>query len=186
MRPPTLRPAAELAANKPHGVRVRYMAGCRCVPCRAANARYETARLRARAKGRSNRIVSAERAVSHLRALSRAGVGRRRVARLSGLPESKLCKLLGGQQRNIREQTERRILAVTKADKAPGATVPAARTHRRIAALLEEGYTRARLAVMLGSRTPKLQLGRAWITRATEARIATLYRRAKGLDAEAP
>lgn len=40
-----------LAASKPHGVRLRYMAGCRCLKCRMANSNYETMRARARKAG---------------------------------------------------------------------------------------------------------------------------------------
>ncbi len=32
-----LRPIGELARNRPHGDRLRYMAGCRCPACRGAN-----------------------------------------------------------------------------------------------------------------------------------------------------
>lgn len=35
-----------------HGLRASYLAGCRCTPCRAANARYEEARRKAHAAGR--------------------------------------------------------------------------------------------------------------------------------------
>lgn len=46
-----LRSAAELAAGKPCGTRVRYYAGCRCKPCRKANSLYEAERAAAKARG---------------------------------------------------------------------------------------------------------------------------------------
>ena len=43
-----MKPVTELARQRPHGDRLRYMAGCRCPACRGANSAYE--RLRARAR----------------------------------------------------------------------------------------------------------------------------------------
>lgn len=40
-RPSDLPSAEQLAAYKPHGHKMRYMAGCRCWRCRAGNAAYE-------------------------------------------------------------------------------------------------------------------------------------------------
>lgn len=54
MRPPSLAPAHVLAATKQHGTRIRYMGGCRCLPCRAANSRYECERQARRNLGLAN------------------------------------------------------------------------------------------------------------------------------------
>ena len=40
----SLRSAAVLSIDKPHGTRLKYMGGCKCMLCRAANSRYETER----------------------------------------------------------------------------------------------------------------------------------------------
>lgn len=71
-----LRPVAELAADRPHGDRLRYMAGCRCKECRAANTAYETQRALARKAGDWNGVVSAARARSHIAVLSAAPTSR--------------------------------------------------------------------------------------------------------------
>lgn len=57
-----LRPIEELAADKPHGTRLRYIAGCKCTPCRRANSDYERQRRAARAAGDWNGLVPADRA----------------------------------------------------------------------------------------------------------------------------
>lgn len=54
-----LKPVAELAEQRSHGDRLKYLAGCRCVPCRAANSRYEVARAAARKAGDWNGLVPA-------------------------------------------------------------------------------------------------------------------------------
>lgn len=56
-----LKPIAQLAANRDHGDRVRYLAGCRCTDCRRANSAYESARQKARAAGDWNGFVLATR-----------------------------------------------------------------------------------------------------------------------------
>ena len=60
-----LKPASELAAKRPHGDRLRYVAGCRCDLCRKANSTYERERQKARAAGDWNGIVDAAKARQH-------------------------------------------------------------------------------------------------------------------------
>jgi len=72
------------SARQPHGTRARYAGGCRCLPCRAANSRYECARFRARREGDSRGIVDAAKARQHIDELSALGVGRRTIAEASG------------------------------------------------------------------------------------------------------
>lgn len=170
-----LRPAAELSAASPHGDRLRYIAGCRCHECRAANARYESARQRARRSGDWNGIVPADRARSHLVKLSKAGIGRRAVAAASDVALTVLLDVRTGRKRRIRARTERLILAVGKPQMSDHAVVDARRTHRLIAELLTEGYTMAFLAARLGYRHPALQFGER-ITVRNAARVERLHR----------
>src|SRR5260370_12030990 len=83
-----LRSAVELAADKSHGTRLKYMGGCKCIPCRAANSRYEVERSAARKAGDWNGIVDADRARTHIRKLSKAGVGYKPVADAPGVARS--------------------------------------------------------------------------------------------------
>ncbi|EQD38297.1 hypothetical protein B2A_11520, partial [mine drainage metagenome] len=149
-----LRPVAELAERRPHGDRLRYMAGCRCLPCRCANARYEQQRLAARRRGEWNGLVPAGPVRAHLRKLSAAGVGYKTAADAASVARSGVEKIVLGQRRKIRAQTAKRLLAVTPAARADHSTVPAGRTWRLINQLLEEGFSKARLARELGMRTP--------------------------------
>ncbi len=171
-----LRPIAELAAERPHGDRLRYLAGCRCADCRAANARYERERIAARRAGDWNGIVPADRARAHLRKLSRAGVGRRAVAAASDVAETVLQDIRTGRKKRIRARTERLILAVGKAQASDRALTSARRTHQLIAELLEEGYTEAFLAARMGYRNRYLQFGAETVTVRTAARVARIHR----------
>ena len=67
-----------------HGTRRQYRQGCHCLPCRAANARYEQERARDKAKGipRLGTLISAKEArkriqqltVEHVPVASRLGL----------------------------------------------------------------------------------------------------------------
>lgn len=172
-----LRPVADLAADRPHGTRLRYIAGCKCFQCRRANSDYERERQKARAAGDWNGLVDAERARKHLRKLSRLGVGRRMVRAASDVADTVLQDIRAGRKRRIRARTERRILAVTAACRGDAALVPAAETWHRIEWLLEEGFTKARIALELGAKRPALQLRKDWVTARTAAKVEILYRR---------
>jgi hypothetical protein len=172
-----LRPVAELAADRPHGHRLRYLAGCRCFHCRRANSDYERGRAAARAAGDWNGIVDAAPARRHILALSRRGVGRRMVAAASDVGLSVIADIRTGRKMRIRARTERRILAVTPACRGDAALVPAKRTWERIAWLLDEGFTKSRIALELGRKTRALQLNREWVTARNAAAVEALVRR---------
>jgi len=172
-----MKPLEVLAAAKPHGTRLKYLGGCRCLPCRAANARYESHRIRARRAGDWNGLISAGRARRHLLALSRSGVGRRTVAEISGVPQSIVHQIKLGRRRRIRARTERRIFLVNSRAMNQARLVPAHRTWRMIARLLDEGFSKAEIARRLGYRTAALQLRRTHITARTALRIERFYRR---------
>lgn len=106
-----LRPAAELAADKPHGTRLRYIGGCKCFQCRRANSDYERDRKAARLAGDWNGFVPADRARAHLMSLSRSGVGKRAVQAASDVCMTVLQDIRTGKKAQIRARTERRILA---------------------------------------------------------------------------
>lgn len=178
-RPATLRDAAALARGKPHGVRIKYMGGCRCLPCRSANGRYETERSRRRKRGEHGRIVSAAKAREKLRRLSRAGLGYKRAADVAGVARSIAGAIVRGERPRIRATTERKILRVTARQKAPHAIVDATATWTRIRWMLEHGARKAWIARALGCKTPALQLGRHRIVRRHEQAVLQLWHSAR-------
>lgn len=178
-RPPTiasLRPVAELASDRPHGVRLRYMAGCRCDPCRRANTAYETERAKARKQGDWNGIVSADRARAHLKALSRNGIGRRAVQAATDIADTVLSEIIAGRKTHIRARTERLILGVTKQQAADRALISSRRSQQLIRELLDEEYTEAFLAKRLGYKNRYLQFHGPRITVRNAERIKRLHK----------
>jgi hypothetical protein len=172
MKPHDLPTADRLAC----ATRAKYMAGCRCLPCRAANSRYECERAVARKAGDWNGLVPAVVARAHLVKLSRRGVGRRAVAAASDVSHTILQDIRSGKKTQIRQRTERRILAVTADALSDRALVPAGRTHALIANLLDEGFTKKEIARRLGYLSPALQLNRTTITAKNAARVERFYR----------
>lgn len=172
-----LRPAAELAASRPHGDRLRYMAGCKCFHCRRANSDYERARQAARAAGDWNGLVSADRARAHLIKLSRAGIGRYAIGAATDIRPQTINDIRTGVKRQIRARTERKILAVTADVRADGSLVPAARVWKLIRELLAEGYTKRALAKKLGYKAPAIQFRKDFVTARSEQRVIALHSR---------
>lgn len=171
-----LRPAKELAATRPHGDRLRYMAGCRCTPCRAANSAYETERAKARRRGEWNGLVPAEKARLHLLRLTEAGIGRDTVADITGLCVTTISEIRTGRQKNLRALNEKAILAISPDDVVNDAQlIPARETWTRIRWLIREGFSKAEIARRLGYKTPNLQLNKHRIMAKTAMRIEKLY-----------
>jgi hypothetical protein len=176
-----LKPVAELAADRGHGDRLRYRAGCRCFSCRRANTAYEAARKLARASGEGNGIVPAAKARAHLKALSAQGVGRRSVRAACDVANTVLADIVSGRKTNIRAATERAILAVTAAAAGDGALVPAKATWKMLDQLIADGYTRTYLATKLGSKSkvPALQLKRDFVTVRSAYLVERLFEQLK-------
>lgn len=172
-----LRPIRELAADRDHGDRLRYMAGCHCFRCRRANSAYEAARKIARAAGEGNGIVPAAKARAYLKALSSQGVGRRSVSAASDVSATVLSEIIAGRKTNIRAATERAILAVTADAAGDRALVSAKGTWKLLDQLLEDGYTKSELAQRLGSKSkiPALQLKRDFVTVRNAYLVARLF-----------
>lgn len=176
MRPPDMTSLAVLAERHPHGTRIRYMTGCRCVPCRAANSRYASSRARAQASGDWNGLVSASAARIHLEKLARHGIGRYVVADAAGMNPRRVAEIRSGRKKNIRKRTETAILSVTLEARGDRTLVDARPVWAQINRLLDEGLTRRELARRLGSRAkvPALQLNQRVITAKNAMRVESL------------
>ena len=172
-----LRPIAELGGSRPHGTRLRYLAGCKCFHCRRANSDYERERQKAREAGDWNGLVDAAAARAHLRKLARRGVGKRIVHAVSDVALSVIDAVRAGRKTRIRARTERKILAVTTAARGDKALVPAGPTWERIEWLLAEGFTKGRIARELGRKTRALQIKNHRVTVRTAAQVEALVRR---------
>lgn len=171
-----LKPVAVLAAGRGHGDRLRYLAGCKCVECRAANARYENMRSKARRSGDWNGLVPASTARRHLIWLSRRGLGRRAVAAASDVGETTLCDIRSRKKRQIRARTGRAILAVTLDMASDHALTSARRAWKMIHRLVQEGYTKQRIARELGYVGPGLQFRKERMTVRNVFRVGQVYR----------
>jgi hypothetical protein len=173
---PFLKPIEVLAARKPHGTRLRYVAGCKCVPCRAANSRYETRRAELRRCGLANGIVDAGRTRDALLAFRERGIGYKRVARNAGVSFTVLACVLNGRRRNVRAMTEKRVLELgDRGGHADHAVVSARRTWSQIDRLLEEGFTKTALARRLGVGKA-IQFRRDRVLASTARKVERLYR----------
>lgn len=177
-----LKPAAQLAADRPHGDRLRYIAGCRCSECRAANSAYERSRIAARRAGDWNGFVSAARARAHMLALAKQGVGRRAIGAASDVADSILSKIRSGERQQIRARTERAILAVTPAMVSDHACIDAGPSWCLITELLKAGFTKTRLAHELGMQGHALQLGKDQITAGNAYKVERMHARLMGAD----
>ncbi|MCX4232091.1 hypothetical protein [Streptomyces ortus] len=129
----------------PHGTPARGVGrpgqgipGCKCQPCRDAKNKADTMRALANLSGRPVR-VPAEPVAAHLRTLLDAGMGWVRIGRAAHSSSCTIARILNGQQL-IRRTAAERLLAV-KYRPAPGRTVNATGTRRRIQALIAIGHT---------------------------------------------
>lgn len=162
-----------------HGNYARYVLNkCRCPECSAANSRYErerTARL-------EPAYVVAGPARAHIEELAAAGVGLKQIAKVSGVSHGALSKLVFGipgraPSKRIRKSTLDRILAVTPADAAPGAKVPAGPSWSLIDEMIAAGVPKARVAEGLGQKGPGLQLSRNTMSARNVRAVAELHAR---------
>lgn len=171
--------------GRPHGYARYKLDGCRCYTCAYAVSQYELNRVRGITAGTWQPFVDADPARRHLRALSTAGVGRRRVAELTGLTETCLTRLTSGgpngrpPTRRIRPDTERKILAIASVDVAAGVIIDSTGTVRRLRALHALGWTFTALAAEIGWTVQNLStmLGAARVTRNTADLVTALYDR---------
>ena len=166
-------------AEEPHGTRQRYLGGCHCIPCRAANSRYSTERAAAQRAGDYRGLIPATPVLAHIKKLSKGGIGYKAVAEAAGIGKTTIQNIINGKQQQLRKHHADRILAVDRSAIADGALVPAAQTWKLLNELLDSGYTKAFLAKQLGSRSkpPSLQIGTDKITALNASKVERLYRR---------
>ena len=171
-----MRKLREYASKRPCGTRAKYVSGCRCTQCRAANSRYQTEREARVREGRVNPLVDAAPAREHLRKLSKRGIGYKTVAEYSGVGKSTLLLVMTGGRTKVRKANLDAVLAVDAKCFSGGTLLKAGETWRRINWMLEEGFTKREIAKRLGAKTPALQIRRNRVTGKTAVRVERLER----------
>lgn len=165
-RLPNMRPVGELASRRPHGDRLRYIAGCRCDACRKANSAREREYAQRRKAGEGNPIVPADAARGHILALAAAGVGMASVVEATGISRAILCKVKDGSRRGLRRANEQKILAVPFDYLADGALVDARPIWQLIRKTMRDGgFTQRRIGREVhGPHVRSLQISKKQIT----------------------
>lgn len=159
-------------SKQPHGTCMRYDAGCRCEPCRAAKSSYR----KQRASEPSNGIVSAAKARAHLEALWVSfEISLNAVAIDTGLPKQRVQLIRSGTQAHCREETARKLLAVTKEAAQYNGFVPAEPTRQLIRALGDSGLSQRKLSGMLGKGF-QIQIRRPYVLTTTADKVRRIYR----------
>jgi hypothetical protein len=169
----------------PHGTRARYsLNGCRCDDCNEARRVYD----RELKDPIEPAYIAAGPARTHVRELMDAGVGMKRIAKVSGVSHGALWKLMYGKRakngdqipsKRIRKTTADKLLAVTPADAADGAPIDATPTWALIDEMVAAGVPKMRIAEHLGQTGP-LQLSRNLIAAHNARAVADLHRRWRG------
>jgi hypothetical protein len=175
-----MKSAAALSEGRPHGTRIKYMGGCRCSLCRAANTQYQIGRDKAKKEGDWNGVVSAADARQHIEQLATQNVGRRAISAATDIGQSVLLEIKSGTRPFIRARTSRKILAVTVDCRSDGALVPATRLWKCLNELIAAGYTKTALATELGRKARAIQFRKDWVTVKSEAAVSKLHRRLLG------
>lgn len=157
-----------------HGLRSSYQKGCRCLPCRAANAGYVSPGPLV--------LVDAAPVRAHLRWLQSQGIGRHRVAELAGCSAWHVQSVCSGAVSRIGSNTASRLLAV-RPSPARGALVDSWPCRRLLDRLCREGYTPETLRQRFGVRGRPV---RRRVRASTAARIFAAHRRALGDVVDSP
>ena len=165
------------------------LCSCRCWDCVAARSDYEQRRRKANAYGQSL-TVDAEPVRAHIaqlmcdgpRGSHSMGVGLKQIAKVTGVSQGALWKLMygapdrPGPSKVVRAATAEKLLAVTLADMADGATVDAAPTWRRINEMVKAGWAKTAIARHVhGPQAAALQLGKRAVTVRNAKTVAALH-----------
>lgn len=169
-----------------HGTRACYVfgpvpgqkQGCRCEPCRQANRDYARLRERRRANpdiwGQATDFVPAIEALEVIEELRNEGLGLRTIAHNAGLGRAALQKILRGETDRVRGETLRRLQQLAGSHRPEGLLVGSRGTWHLIGILRSAGYSKARIAGLLGIGR-SLQIGKGMIRLSTARKVQALY-----------
>ena len=159
-----------------HGMRARYVCGCRCSDCTRANREYARKRAKDVIFHGKNDLVSASTVRKHLKMLSRKGVGRRAVQCACDVGATTLQEIRDGRKSMVRRSTAERILSVTSEAASDHAAISAMKTWQQLNELLRDGFTKAELTKRMGFKNPAIQFGRRRVLASTAAKVDRFYR----------
>lgn len=111
-RPVDLAPVDQLGAKRPHGHKMRYMAGCRCAKCRRGNAEYKRKMNEDRKKFGPNDLVPADAVRAHVCWLRSFGMGPKTIGKVAGVAKTSLREILYDGRSHMRRRSANRVLAV--------------------------------------------------------------------------
>lgn len=167
-----------------HGTRAKYtFEKCRCEPCREANREYAK---RTSLWNYRPAQVDAHPVREHLENLMSSkyhgahdGMGRRRIAKISGVNEGVISRLLYGRDgklpKRIKRENAERLMAVRE-DLSPAAVIDAGETWRYLNELIDFGFAKTRIARALGqSKHGGLQVGKVRVTLKTARAVERLH-----------
>lgn len=183
-RPDDLPSIQQLATGKPHGHKMRYVAGCRCWRCKRGNREYENKIRENRRLHGPNDLVPVDRTRTFLQKMQAVGIGYMTIARHVGVGKTALGEILWAGKTThiqIRRRTETKVLAYQPSlDTMPqNLNVPAEETIRKLCQLVLWGYPKALInRDGLGHENSGLQIGRArspTVTVKTAIKIRDFY-----------
>ena len=156
------RDCAHPHAQHVHGTRAAYVKDrCRCQPCTTANATYHETRARLQARGTWNPLVDVAEVRKHLAGLRTAGLGIYQIARAARVDPVQVRDIAYGragqpQRRRVRQETARKLLAITPDVRRPGTIIDARITRRQLQALAAIGWSPRALAPPLQRRAANI------------------------------
>lgn len=145
--------------ERPHGYARYKLDGCRCYICGFAVSEYRANIERQKAYGTWEPFVSGDLVRAHMRMLSEAGIGWKRVVALSGVSNGAVSKLMFGVKSKgrppsvkVRAKNAEKIFAIVPSIDtiADCGLVSSVGTVRRLQALVRRGWPQASLAARLG------------------------------------
>lgn len=161
-----------------HGLRA-WWRGCKCPVCRSAWSKYNYQRQRARKNG-SYVLVSAKRAQEHLEKFESVW----KLSKVSGINRSTLERIRDGVRHQIRPETEKKVLALTKEQlelawpkhTGGGSLIPARKAKELVEDLLVSGFTLPDLGRKANLKAPLRLLGKKYVRAWNAKRIEKIYR----------
>lgn len=162
-----------------HATRPCYQAGCRCLPCRAANAAYAVERARDPLPG----WTTPYDAQAYLLTLQAKGIGYRQAAQLAGMSAATVKAIRNGDRTRILTRHHEAIVSIPPYP-ALGARLTSKRAKHLLLSLQSEGFTLQAIARKLGLRPAQLQL-HPTITVKRSLQVQALWRKLTAEDCAA-